>query len=307
MPPYCYATQEEKLEEFTNDTLHSVTEAAAHAANDTVGKFTESFIQFLKALCTWENLFKIIGAVLIIFIIWTIFKLISRGIKRIPEAKMQTHYRNLVSKMVSYLFYFLVAMYILSLFGVKLSAIWGAAGIAGVAIGFAAQTSVSNLISGIFVLGEKTMKVGDFIIVGGISGTVDEIGLLSVKIHNLDGQMIRIPNSTIINSNFQNNSYFTTRRFTFEVSVAYEADLEKALEVLSKIPESCSTVLKDPEPKVWYDGLEESGISLKLGVWIKPSDLAQTKNEIYIKIVKAFKENNLEIPYNKLDVNVKKD
>ena len=293
------------MEEFANETLHSVTEAAAHAANDTVGKFTESFIQFLKALCTWENLFKIIGAVLIIFIIWTIFKLISRGIKRIPEAKMQTHYRNLVSKMVSYLFYFLVAMYILSLFGVKLSAIWGAAGIAGVAIGFAAQTSVSNLISGIFVLGEKTMKVGDFIIVGGISGTVDEIGLLSVKIHNLDGQMIRIPNSTIINSNFQNNSYFTTRRFTFEVSVAYEADLEKALEVLSKIPENCSTVLKDPEPKVWYDGLEESGISLKLGVWIKPSDLAQTKNEIYIKIVKAFKENNLEIPYNKLDVNVK--
>ncbi len=293
------------MEEFANETLHSVTEAAAHAANDTVGKFTESFIQFLKALCTWENLFKIIGAVLIIFIIWTVFKLISRGIKRIPEAKMQTHYRNLVSKMVSYLFYFLVVMYILSLFGVKLSAIWGAAGIAGVAIGFAAQTSVSNLISGIFVLGEKTMKVGDFIIVGGISGTVDEIGLLSVKIHNLDGQMIRIPNSTIINSNFQNNSYFTTRRFTFEVSVAYEADLEKALEVLSKIPENCSTVLKDPAPKVWYDGLEESGISLKLGVWIKPSDLAQTKNEIYIKIVKAFKENNLEIPYNKLDVNVK--
>ena len=294
------------MDEVTNDALHSVTEAAAHAANDTVGKFTESFIQFLKALCTWENLFRLIGAVLIIFVIWVVFKLISRGIKRIPEAKMQTHYRNIVSKMVSYLFYFLVAMYILSLFGVKLSAIWGAAGIAGVAIGFAAQTSVSNLISGIFVLGEKTMKVGDFIIVGGISGTVDEIGLLSVKIHNLDGQMIRIPNSTIINSNFQNNSFFNTRRFTFEVSVAYEADHEKALEVLSKIPETCSTVLKDPAPKVWYDGLEESGLSLKLAVWIKPSDLAQTKNDIYIKIVKAFQESGLEIPYNKLDVNIKK-
>lgn len=289
----------------TNDALHSVTEAASHAAEETVGKFTESFILFAKKLCTWENLFKLVGAFIIIFAIWVIFKLISRGIKKIPEAKMQTHYRNLVSKMVSYLFYFLVAMYVLSLFGVKLSAIWGAAGIAGVAIGFAAQTSVSNLISGIFVLGEKTMKVGDFIIVGGISGTVDEIGLLSVKIHNLDGQMIRIPNSSIINSNFQNNSFFGTRRFTFTTSVAYEADHEKALEVLSKVPEKCPTVLSDPAPKVWYDGLEESGLTLNLAVWIKSSDLAQTKNDVYINIVKAFKENDIEIPYNKLDVNLK--
>ena len=291
--------------EIVEQTHESVGEAAMVAANETVGKFTESCINFFKTLCTWENLFKLIGACLIIFLIWLVFTLIKKGIKRIPEAKMEAHYKNITLKFISYLLYIIIVMYVLSLFGVKLSAIWGAAGIAGVAIGFAAQTSVSNLISGLFVIGEKTMKVGDFIIVGGVSGTVDEVGLLSVKIHNLDGQMIRIPNSTIINSNFQNNSYFKSRRVTFVTSIAYEADHEKALEVLKKVPEKCPTVLQNPAPNAWFDGLEESGLTMTLAVWINPSDLVQTKNDIYINIVKSFREAGLEIPYNKLDVNIK--
>lgn len=284
--------------------IETVGEAAVAAANETVGKFTHGLIEFFKTLCTWENLFKLIGALVIIILIWLVFKFVKRGIKRIPEQKMAKHYKNMLSKSITYLFFTIVVMYILSLFGVKLSAIWGAAGIAGVAIGFAAQTSVSNFISGLFVIGEKTMKIGDFIIVGSVSGTVDEIGLLSVKVHNSDGQMIRIPNSTIINTNFQNNSFFEKRRMTFEASVAYDSDLEKALQVLSQVPSKCPTVLKEPEAKVWFDGLEESGLKVILAVWFNPSDLVQTKNDVYVNIVKLFKENNLEIPYSKLDVNI---
>lgn len=286
--------------------IDSVGDAAVAAANETVGKFTHGLMDFFKTLCTWENLFKLIGALFIIFLIWLVFALIKKGVKRIPNQKMESHYKKMVLKFITYLFYVIIVMYVLSLFGVKLSAIWGAAGIAGVAIGFAAQTSVSNLISGLFVIGEKTMKIGDFIIVGSVSGTVDEIGLLSVKIHNLDGQMIRIPNSTIINSNFQNNSHFEKRRMTFSTSVAYEADLEKALEVLRQVPEKCPTVLKEPAPTVCYDGLGDSGLNMTISVWFQSSDLLQTKNDIYINIVKLFNENKLEIPYNKLDVNLTK-
>lgn len=292
------------MEEETTSTLYSVGEAAACAANETMGKFSSKFLDFVKTLATWENLFKIIGALLVILIMWIVFKLIKQAVKKFAAGKMQAHHLTMMTKLISYIFYILVVMYVLSLFGVKLSAIWGAAGIAGVAIGFAAQTSVSNLISGLFVLGEKTMKVGDVIEVGGVSGTVDSVGLLSVKIHTLNNQMIRIPNSSIINSNFQNNSYFSCRRFTFDVSIDYKSDMNVALEALRSVPSLCPSVLSDPAPVVWYNGFEESGISMTLAVWFRPSELATMKNEVCIAIKKVFDEKGINIPFNRLDVSM---
>ena len=292
------------MEEQTTDTLHVVTDAAAHAAEETMGKFTHKFMDFAKSLLTWENLFKVIGALIVILLILIVFKVIKHFIKKVPSEKLQPHYQSIILRFVNYVLYFLVGMYILSLFGVKLSAIWGAAGVAGIAIGFAAQTSVSNLISGLFVLGEKTMKVGDFIVVGGVSGTVDSVGLLSVKIHTLDNQMIRIPNSTIINSNFQNNSFFKDRRVCFNVSIDYSSDMNVALEALKSVPGMSPSVLQNPEPGVWYDGFGESGINMTIAVWFSPAKtgLGDVKNEVYIGIKKAFDQAGINIPFNRLDV-----
>ncbi len=285
-----------------SEFLHEVTEAAAVAANETVGQFSSQFVDFIKTLLTWKNAFRLIGALFMIFLMWLVFKLIKHFVKKISAGKIQQQYILVITKTISYIFYVLVVMYVLSLFGVKLGAIWGAAGIAGIAVGFAAQTSVSNLISGLFVLGEKAMKVGDFIEVGGVSGTVDSVGLLSIKIHTVNNQMVRIPNSSIINSNFQNNSFFEIRRFSFELSVDYATDMNVALEALSSVPELCPSVLKDPAAAVWYNGFGESGINIVLAVWFNPSDLVKMKNEVYIAIKKVFDEKNINIPFNRLDV-----
>lgn len=285
-----------------SEFLHEVTEAAAVAANETVGQFSSQFIDFIKTLLTWKNAFRLIGALFVIFLMWLVFKLIKHFVKKVSAGKIQQQYVLVITKTISYIFYALVVMYVLSLFGVKLGAIWGAAGIAGVAVGFAAQTSVSNLISGLFVLGEKAMKVGDFIEVGGVSGTVDSVGLLSVKIHTLNNQMVRIPNSSIINSNFQNNSFFEIRRFSFEFSIDYATDMNVALEALSSVPAFCPSVLKEPAPAVWYNGFGESGINIVLAVWFNSSDLVKMKNEVYIAIKKVFDEKGINIPFNRLDV-----
>lgn len=287
-----------------SDILHEVGEAAAFAANETVGQFSSKFMDFAKSLLTWTNVFRLIGALFMIIFMWIVFKLIKHFIKKISTGKIQPQTNLIISKVISYIFYVLVVMYILSLFGVKLGAIWGAAGIAGIAVGFAAQTSVSNLISGLFVLGEKTMKVGDFIEVGGVSGTVDSVGLLSVKIHTVNNQMIRIPNSSIINSNFQNNSFFSIRRFSFELSVDYSSDMTAVLDALSSVPALCASVLKDPAPAVWYNGFGESGINIVLAVWFNSSDLVKMKNEVYIAIKKVFDEKGINIPFNRLDVSM---
>lgn len=285
---------------------HVFQDAVSCAASETFGTFLVPIFDFFKSLFSLQNLFKFICSVLVLVILTLIFKLARKSIRSISEEKLAGHHAFLLQKMVKYIFWVIVLMYVLSQFGVKLSAIWGAAGIAGVAIGFAAQTSMSNLISGLFVLSEKAMKVGDFVVAGGVSGTVDSIGLLSIRIHTPDNQMVRIPNSTVINSNFQNNNYFATRRFTFTLSVPYSADMESVLAAVKTVPALCPTVLSDPAPSAWYDGFAESGIILVLAVWFKPKDLIQVKNEVYIAIKKVLDERNISIPFNRVDVEILK-
>lgn len=285
------------------ENSESFSDVTHHVADVAVEK-TNEFVNYMKSLITWGHLFRLIGAIIILLILWVIYKCVRKALKKVPEEKVSAHNMMILQKGVKYLFYLVSGMYILSLFGVNINAIWGAAGIAGLAIGFAAQTSVSNLISGVFVLSEKTMKVGDYITVGGESGIVDSVGLLSVKIHTLDNQMIRIPNSTIINSNFTNNSYFPRKRMTFAVSIDYKTDMKTALAAIKTVPELCSTVLEEPAPAAWFDGFDDSGIKMTLAVWFIPSDLIQTKNDVFIGIKQRFDEAGINIPFNRLDVSV---
>ena len=237
---------------------------------------------------------KIAISVVSIIIFYIVYRLIKKFIRKKAAAKLEKNTAVLVNKAISYIFYVLIGMYILGLFGINLKAIWGAAGVAGLAIGFAAQTSVSNFISGLFVLGEKSMKIGDTISVSGTNGTVESVGLLSVKIKTLDNQLVRIPNSSIINSVLTNYSSYKTTRQTFEIHISYEADLQKAMQKIKEIALSCPAVLPSPEPQVFYNALGGSA-KLKLIVWLKNEDLIQVKNNILTSIVKNLKQENIKI------------
>ena len=265
---------------------------------------TSSFFTWIKSFLTWENLFKLIGTLIIIFIFWIIFKILVRGIKKVPEKKLPKARSLILIKFLRYVFYVIIVMYVLSLFGVKLGAIWGAAGIAGVAIGFAAQTSVSNLISGLFVITEGAIKIGDTIIVDGITGVVDSINLISVTVHTLDNEMVRIPNSTIINANLMNKSFHSKRRLTVTCPVAYGNDLQLALDTYLKAANDCETVLKDPAPAVWVNEFGDSGIDITVAVWFDPKDFLKTKSDLHIAIMKEKALAGLETPFNRLDVSM---
>ncbi|MBR5646323.1 MAG: mechanosensitive ion channel family protein [Treponema sp.] len=288
-----------------DEKISTIGEAASNAANDVFLSKTSSFMKWLKGFVTWENLFKIIGILFILLIIWVVFRIIIKAIRKVPSSKLPAQRSAVIIKLLRYLFYVVIVFYILSVFGINLSAIWGAAGIAGVAIGFAAQTSVSNLISGLFVLTEGSIHVGDTIIVGDVTGIVDEVKLLSIRVHTYDNQMVRIPNSTVISSNLTNNSYHNKRRLTLKVGVDYSTDMKTALETLKKAPLLCPTVLPDPAPLVWFDGFDASSINMTVAVWFKPADFLQTKNDLYIAIKQVLDEKKISIPFNQLDVQIK--
>ena len=288
------------------ETTTAAAEAVQSASEEIISK-TSLFMNWVKGLATWTNLFKLLGGILVLLVMWIIYRIILRTIKKSSSAKMNSHKQQMLSHFVKYIFYILVVLEVLSLLGIKLSALLGAAGIAGVAIGFAAQTSVSNLISGLFVLTEGSIKIGDAVTVDGVTGVVDEINLLSIHIHTYDNQMVRIPNSTIINSNFTNINFHQTRRMTINVSVDYSTDMKTALEALKKAPALCPTVVSDPAPAVWFDGFAASGINMTVAAWFKPADFLQTKNDLYIAIKQVLDEAGITIPFNQLDVKIKEE
>ncbi len=261
----------------------------------------------LTSYITWGNLARIITGVVGVLIFWGIYRGLRHLVRKTARKTFEERNVNSILKVIKYVFYVLITMYVLELFGIDLTAIWGAAGIAGVALGFAAQTSVSNLISGLFVLTEKTMRIGDFIEVDGVSGTIDSVGLLAVKVHTLDNQLIRIPNSNIINTKLKNYSSYEYRRYVFDVSVDYATDLEKAIEVLKKVPSLCPTVITDKEdyaPKAFCTTPGESGIGMSVVVWCRRTDFLETKNAVCLAVIKLFNEAGINIPYNRMDVSI---
>ncbi|MBB5227385.1 mechanosensitive ion channel family protein [Treponema ruminis] len=292
--------------------MNDVAEGAMNVANETVNQMQNFFhvneiVNYVKEPA---HIIKFATGLISLLIFWGIYRLIRAFVTRGVSKRLESSAVKTVSKFLSYSFYILIVLYVLGLFGINLSAIWGAMGIAGVAIGFAAQTTVSNLISGVFILTEKTMKIGDFIEVDGISGTVDKVSLLSIWIHTPDNQFIRIPSSAIINTKLKNYSTYDYRRYVFDVSVDYSTDLDKAVEVLKSVPEKCEFVIKnnpDYDSKVLLTDCRDSGIGMNLIVWCERPNFFDLKTEVCRNVVKAFNENGINIPFNRVDVSVLTD
>lgn len=293
-----------------NETLnppaqHAVTTAAqeaTQAAQQHIAQQKETFLSWIETFLSWENLFKVIGATVVVLIMWFIYKLVLSAARKSPPVKNNIQREAIITKIIKYIFYTVLLMYVLSCFGIKLTALLGAAGVAGLAVGFAAQTTVSNFISGLFVIGEGVMKINDVVSVGGITGVVDSIDLLSTKVHTFDNQMIRIPNATIINTNFQNNSFFDKRRLTFSVCANYNTDIQKALDAFAKAPPLCPTVLADPAPAVWVDNFGDSNINMTVAVWFNPADYVKTKNDMFIALMKVMKDAGISMAYNCIEI-----
>lgn len=259
-------------------------------------------LETIKSFFTAEIVADVISVAigLVAFII--LYLVIRKIAKKILTKKEKIQVIPTVVRIIRYIMYVLLVIYILKVFNIDISALLGAAGIVGVAVSFASQTSLSNIISGFFIISEKALKIGDFITVEGISGTVDAIDLLSVKIKTPDAQMVRIPNEKILNTNLQNTSFYPTRRINVTIPLDRNTDLDYALAIAKEIPAKCENVIADPEPIFYYDGFNESGINLVIGVWLNNSDLFIVRNQVYMAIKKSFEEANIKIAYPRLEL-----
>jgi len=198
------------------------------------------------------------------------------------------------------IFYFGSILLIISIFyqmGFKLTALLGAAGIAGIALGFASQTSVSNIISGLFLISEKPFEVGDLVKVNDTKGNILSIDLLSVKLRTLDNQLVRIPNESLIKNQVTNITRFPIRRYDINVGVAYKEDVGKVRDVLLDIAKNNPYCLDEPEPLVLFLNFGDSALEFLFAVWFVKADFFKLRNSIMQDIKERFDAEGIEIPF----------
>lgn len=211
-----------------------------------------------------------------------------------------------LSAVIRYSMYFVLFMMILNLFGIATTSAVAVLGSCGVAVGLALQGSLANFAGGVLILLLKPFVVGDYIIEGSNEGTVYEISIFYTKLKTVDNKVIVIPNGNLSNSSLVNVSHMDKRRVDVAVGIAYEADIRTAKDILYKVAEEDPARLPDEDIVVAVDNLGASSVDMTVRIWVKSEDYWPTKWRLTENIKYALDENNISIPYQQIDVQIKK-
>ncbi|MDX3773480.1 mechanosensitive ion channel family protein [Chromatiaceae bacterium AAb-1] len=245
---------------------------------------TDHAMQFIKAAILF--LFGLLAA-----------SLVSRTAYRLISQNFSLHHAVLFRRLI---YWVILALFIASALrelGFSLSVLLGAAGVLSVALGFASQTSVSNLISGLFLIGEKPFQLGDTIKAGNTTGEVLSIDLLSVKLRTPDNLFVRIPNESLIKSEVTNLTRFPIRRFDLNLGVAYKENISKVRAILFELADKNPLSLDEPSPVFVFSGFGESSLDIQFSVWTKRENLRDMRNKLLEDIKLTFDREGIEIPY----------
>ena len=211
-----------------------------------------------------------------------------------------------LSAVIRYSMYFVLFMVILNLFGIATTSAVAVLGSCGVAVGLALQGSLANFAGGVLILLLKPFVVGDYIVEGSNEGTVYEISIFYTKLKTVDNKVIVIPNGNLSNSSLINVSHMDNRRVDVAVGIAYEADIRTAKDILYKVAEKDPARLPDEDIVVAVDNLGASSVDMTVRIWVKSEDYWPTKWRLTENIKYALDENNISIPYQQIDVQIKK-
>ena len=250
---------------------------------------------------------KILLAVIVLIVGIQIIKLLRRIVRKsMQRANADTGVVQFVDSFLKAVLYILLFFMIASGFGLNTASIVALLGSAGVAIGLAVQGSLSNFAGGVLILLLKPFKVDDYIIISGDAneGTVMEIQLFYTKLVTVDNHVVIIPNGELTTSNIINMSTLSERRINISVSIAYDADIRTAKEVIQSVLEQDAAVLKDKEHFVFVDELADSGVNLKVRCWSRNEDYWETKWRLTENVKYALDEAGISIPFPQMDVHL---
>ena len=230
--------------------------------------------------------------------------------KVLAKANFERGARTSIGVIARFIFVFIGAIFIIQTAGIDMSSLSLLAGALGVGIGFGLQNITDNFISGIIILFEKPIKVGDRIDVGDIEGDVINISVRATTILTNDNISVIVPNSEFISSRVINWSHNDRNiRFNIPVGVSYNEDPAEVKKILLQVADENEHILKTPEPYVFFDEFGDSSLNFSLAIWTathtdKPRRL---KTELYFDIFAKFKDQGIEIPFPQRDIHIKSE
>ncbi|WP_018866363.1 MULTISPECIES: mechanosensitive ion channel family protein [unclassified Thioalkalivibrio] len=255
------------------------------------------WLQAAQAFVTSEAFLAAVRAAVYLLVGLLVARLVSRGLARVLEDKLDAQQVMLTRRISFYVIVLLVLASALRELGFDLTVLLGAAGILTVALGFASQTSASNLISGLFLIGERPFSVGDVIKVGDATGEVLSIDPLSVKLRTFDNLMVRVPNESLVKSQLTNLSRFPIRRLDMQIGVAYHTDLKQLRDVLMGVAEGNPVCLEEPKPLFIFLEYGDSALKIQLSVWARREKFLDLRNSMHEGVKAALDEAGIDIPF----------
>lgn len=248
---------------------------------------------------------KYLPIICLVIVSFIIIKVIMKFVEKlIRKSKMPRSAHVFACTAVKVILYFLVLLIICGQLGIDVTSLVAAFSIVGVAFSLSIQGSLSNVMSGITLLFTKQFGVDDYIEAGGVSGTVVEIGISHCRLRTPDNKDIYVPNSTIVSEKIINYSTERKRRVDITIGVAYSEDIDRVKGLLAGIVESTPEVIKEDPIFIGITAYKDSCVDYTIRVWTKNSEYWSAYLPMLEKIKRVFDENNVEIPYNKLDVNL---
>lgn len=251
----------------------------------------------LQQIFSRDTLGHVLESLVYLVIGFFVIRLILFIVRRFTRKRVSRQSSMVVDKLITYTGMTIVLIIVLSELGVNLAALLGAAGVMGLAIGVASQKSLGNMVSGLFLLSEKSFEVGDVVRVGDKTGIVQDVDFLSMKIRTFDNQLVRIPNETLITTIVTNITRYPLRRMDFEFSLSYGDDLQKAEELLIALAQNNTLVLDEPEPFFLLKEYGDNGLGMVFGIWFLKEDYVAVRNSVFREILKNLGDAGLTIPF----------
>ena len=276
------------------------------------------FIIALSILDFPETLHSILVGLLksVIILVWMMFairlsKILLRTTAKNPSRLTVVHPQSLplfenlaVLVVVGFAFYFAFQTW-----GIDMTAWLASAGVLGIVIGLAAKDTLSNFISGIFILGDAPYKIGDYVVLDtGERGEVTEIGLRSTRMLTRDDVELTIPNSIMGNTKIVNECGGPYQKFRIRipVGVAYGSSIEQVKSILMEVTKANPVVCAQPEARVRFRELGASSLDFELLCWVEhPSQRGLAIDELLTEVYNEFNRVGVEIPYSKQDLYIK--
>lgn len=257
----------------------------------------EAFVKHVGELFGQQSLLHLGQGLVMLLLGLLIAKVAAAGLGRLVAGRSSPQAAMLARRLAFYTLAGLAVAGALRQIGVDLSVLLGAAGVLTVAIGFASQTSASNLISGLFLIGERPFVLGDIVRVNEAVGTVVAIDLMAVKLRTFDNLYVRIPNEALLRSQITNLTHYPIRRVDLALSVAYKEDLERVREILLAEAVRNPLCMDEPVPLFKFVRFGDSSVDLEFSVWGTVDNFLELKTSMYLGIKAAFDREEVEIPF----------